>query len=709
MKHTVAAFLCLSPILLQASPLDKGPVKVSVDRGYLGRSAEILEDTAANMNADEVIMHGRFHAIADPVPNLGISSSAFWMRLDVTNDTKENHVLLDVEHPEIETIDLYILQGGKAKLLSSTGQSRPLYTRSVPQPEFVFSLPIKEGETATVLIRLASSKQLQVPVKVYSPTAFAESISIKNLRIGIYIGIILALSLYNLFVFISIKDKMYIIYVLYIMLVGFTQLAFWGIGQFYIWSSFSLFSVKASIIFTFATAIAAGEFMKKFIDTSHNAKKLHAGIKYFYTFFAIVIIFYLFISPYIGYQLAQLAAGLFAVYQFITILNVWRKGSRQASYFLASWSVFLLGTLVFTLKDMGVLPYNDITVFTMPIGSAIEGILLSFGLADRINILRREKEFSQAEALRTAKEKEQIILDQNVTLERKVTERTLALQESTDHLKRTQGQLVSAEKMASLGQLTAGIAHEINNPLNFISSNIPPLKRDLLELKEVLEAYREASAQGSDLRTVHELEERIGVDFTIKEVQDIMSSIEEGAARTSDIVRGLRTFSRLDEDDLKSADINDGIRSTLVVLGRQFQDGLELQLDLGELPQVECYPGKLNQVFMNTLNNAAHAVKKQHGASGGRIQISSRMLEGMVHITITDNGTGMDQRTLGRIFEPFFTTKAVGEGTGLGLSIVQGIIEKHHGQITVQSETGVGSSFTFKLPVRQDAQAAKRA
>jgi signal transduction histidine kinase len=112
---------------------------------------------------------------------------------------------------------------------------------------------------------------------------------------------------------------------------------------------------------------------------------------------------------------------------------------------------------------------------------------------------------------------------------------------------------------------------------------------------------------------------------------------------------------------------------------------------------------------MNTLNNAAHAVKKQHGASGGRIQISSRMLEGMVHITITDNGTGMDQRTLGRIFEPFFTTKAVGEGTGLGLSIVQGIIEKHHGQITVQSETGVGSSFTFKLPVRQDAQAAKRA
>ena len=345
----------------------------------------------------------------------------------------------------------------------------------------------------------------------------------------------------------------------------------------------------------------------------------------------------------------------------------------------------------------------------MTIGSATEVVLLSFGLADKINVLRREKELSQAEALRTAKEKEQIILEQNVTLERKVTERTLALQESTDHLKRTQSQLVSAEKMASLGQLTAGIAHEINNPLNFISSNIPPLKRDLLDLKDVLLAYRKASTDGTDMRIVHEMEERIGVDFTIKEVHEIMDCIEEGASRTSDIVRGLRTFSRLDEDDLKPADVNEGIRSTLVVLGRQFHEGLEVHLDLHDLPLVECYPGKLNQVFMNTLNNAAYAVKAQHGSLGGMIQISTRMDGEFVQVTISDNGTGMDQRTQDRLFEPFFTTKGVGEGTGLGLSIVQGIIEKHSGQISLQSEVGKGTIFTFKLPIRQNVVMAKRA
>jgi signal transduction histidine kinase len=709
MKRTLAAFLVFSSILIHAAPLDRGPVKASVEKGYLGRYAQVLEDSSATMTVDQVMMSGRFHAADAPVPNLGISSSAFWVRIDIENDTKEGHVLLDLEHAEIEKVDLYLLKDGKATLLGATGQARPISTRDIAQPEFVFSLPISGGETSTVLLRLSSSKQLQVPLKIYTALGFAHAISVKDLRIGIYIGIMLALALYNLFVFISIKDRTYIVYVIYIFLICSAQISFWGIFQYYIYSNNPWLSTKSSIIFTFSSAIAAGEFMKRFIDTSNNAKFLHSGIKYFYMLFGIVLLFYLFMFPSIGYQLAQLAAGLFASYMFITILKVWRRGSRQAVYFLISWSVLLLGILVFTLKDMGILPYNDMTVFIMPVGSAIEGILLSFGLADRINVLRREKELSQAEALSMAKENERMVLDQNVMLERKVTERTKALQESTDHLKKTQSQLVSAEKMASLGQLTAGIAHEINNPLNFISSNIPPLKRDLLELKEVLDAYRQASMDGSDLGAVRALEERIGVDYTVKEVQEILRCIQEGTTRTSEIVRGLRTFSRLDEDDLKPADINEGMRSTVILLGQQLRDAVDVQMDLGELPPVECYPGKLNQVFMNLLNNAAHAVKKRHAESSGQIRITTHLEGESVIISIADNGTGMDEATQQRLFEPFFTTKGVGEGTGLGLSIVQGIIEKHAGSITLQSEMGTGTTFTIILPVRQGGTVSKRA
>jgi signal transduction histidine kinase len=174
----------------------------------------------------------------------------------------------------------------------------------------------------------------------------------------------------------------------------------------------------------------------------------------------------------------------------------------------------------------------------MPIGSAIEGVLLSFGLADRINILRREKERSQAEALKASLENERIIREQNVMLEEKVTERTHALQESNDHLKRTQSQLVNAEKMASLGQLTAGIAHEINNPVNFITSNIPPLRRNLGEVLEVLDDYRKAgtTADAQALNAAAAKEKKLGLDESIEELGEILGSIQEGAHRTAEIV-----------------------------------------------------------------------------------------------------------------------------------------------------------------------------
>lgn len=639
---------------------------------------------------------------------MGLSRSIFWIRFRVINSGQDRSQFISIPNPEIELIDTYI-QLPDSSLHFSGGQRRGMdkWTRKDLDHTVGYILPPQKS--ATIYVRIKSNKQIQIPIYLGSTNATLSKLSFRDGFAGAYVGLMLVMLLYNLFLFISTKDKSYALYVLYVLLVGLTQSNFLGICKLYLWQHSNMWAVKASIILTVMTAVVANLFMQQFIHAKRHSPKIIKLSYIFYLVFGIGLFMNLTTAPLIGYDVLQIAAGVMAIYQLLVASIAYRKGSRAAGYFLLAWSVFLIGIVLYVLKDLGIIPYNELTRNMMTIGSATEVVLLSFGLADKINVLRREKELSQAEALRTAKEKEQIILEQNVTLERKVTERTLALQESTDHLKRTQSQLVSAEKMASLGQLTAGIAHEINNPLNFISSNIPPLKRDLLDLKDVLLAYRKASTDGTDMRIVHEMEERIGVDFTIKEVHEIMDCIEEGASRTSDIVRGLRTFSRLDEDDLKPADVNEGIRSTLVVLGRQFHEGLEVHLDLHDLPLVECYPGKLNQVFMNTLNNAAYAVKAQHGSLGGMIQISTRMDGEFVQVTISDNGTGMDQRTQDRLFEPFFTTKGVGEGTGLGLSIVQGIIEKHSGQISLQSEVGKGTIFTFKLPIRQNVVMAKRA
>lgn len=513
----------------------------------------------------------------------------------------------------------------------------------------------------------------------------------------------LAMALYNLFVFISIRDSSYFLYVLYILAISSAQLAFLGIGPVDLLHGSGWLTSRSSIFFALAAVVLGMEFARRFIGTKHVIPKLHKVFPIFYLLVVINLGIYAYGDPWIGYQIAQALTGWTAMFLLISALVAWRKNSRQAGFFVLAWASFLVGVVIFVLKDAGVLPFTTLTQHAMPIGSAIEGVLLSFGLADRINILRREKERSQAEALKASLENERIIREQNVMLEEKVTERTQALQESNDHLKRTQSQLVNAEKMASLGQLTAGIAHEINNPVNFITSNIPPLRRNLGEVLEVLDDYRKAgtTADVQALNAAAAKERKLGLGESIEELGEILGSIQEGADRTAEIVRGLRNFSRLDEDDLKPADINDCLRSTVTILGPQFSDQVMLDMQLGTIPKVECFAGKLNQVFMNMLNNAAQAVKQRHPAGTGRVSIGTALMDGQVVISIRDNGVGMSDSVKARIFEPFFTTKDVGEGTGLGLSIAYSIVEKHHGTIAIDSVPGEGSMFRIVLPLEQ--------
>lgn len=686
------------------------PVNVSSGPYHIGRHLELLKDDRGGLTVEQATSSTAFAPSNMDVPNLGISTNTHWLRFDLNNDTEEDGVILDLQHAEIEDIAVYLIKNNERIAIGKTGQNAELSSRDLAQPEFVFSLPVQRGASSTVLIRLKSDKQLQVPIQLHRPSRFSESRSSKNMMIGAYIGIMLVMGLYNLFVYFSIRDKSYLMYVLYILLVSLTQLAFWGYGQYYLWGGSPWFSTKASILFTFLTAIAASEFMKRFIDTKLFVPRSHRLLPAFYALFGVVLVVYLFIAPTVGYQLAQLAAGVFASYLLGTAIVVRRKGSRQAGYFLLGWTAFLMGTMVFTLKDMGILPYNELTVFTMPIGSAIESVLLSFGLADRINVLRREKERSQAQSLRMAQENERLIREQNVVLEQKVKERTAELLESNDTLKRTQTQLVSAEKMASLGQLTAGIAHEINNPINFITSNIAPLRRNLGDVLSVMKEYRSLrSANAIELSVIREKEQQLGLDETVEELDDIITSMAEGATRTAEIVRGLRNFSRLDEDDLKDADLNEGLRSTLTVLSPQFRDKVDFELQLSELPRVECYPGRLNQVFMNILTNGAQATLARAEGRPRRVTVTSHQQDGMVRISISDTGVGMTADIQARIFDPFFTTKQVGEGTGLGLAIVYGIVNEHNGRISVESTPGVGTSFHIDVPVKQIRKLEQRA
>lgn len=304
----------------------------------------------------------------------------------------------------------------------------------------------------------------------------------------------------------------------------------------------------------------------------------------------------------------------------------------------------------------------------------------------------------------------------NQTLEDKVDERTQALREQTERLEqtleelqRTQAQVVQNEKMSSLGQLVAGIAHEINNPVSFIHGNLSYIKDNTADLLALLSLYQQTYPEPSD--EIADKIEDIDLEFLKADIPKSLDSMNIGTDRIREIIKSLRIFSRLDEADVKAIEIHEGIDSTLMILQHRLKarpDRPEIQVtkDYGELPLVECYAGQLNQVFMNILSNAIDALDElllEHPTHKPHIRICTDLLEcDAIAITIADNGTGIPEDLQQRIFDPFFTTKAVGKGTGMGMSISHQVItEKHNGQLKCVSVLGKGTEFIIQIPVYQ--------
>jgi signal transduction histidine kinase len=271
------------------------------------------------------------------------------------------------------------------------------------------------------------------------------------------------------------------------------------------------------------------------------------------------------------------------------------------------------------------------------------------------------------------------------------------LYKALEDLKHSQVQLIQSEKMASLGQLIAGIAHEINNPVTFISAGVDSLVTNLNEVGQVLNIYQTITPESVEqkLIEIESLKEKVAFRETISEIWKLIESIKNGTKRTTEIVKGLHTFSRLDEGNIKIADLHEGLDSTLILLRNRYRNRIEIVKNYGDIPPVECYPGQMNQVFMNILSNAVDSIEEK-----GTIVISTSVSDGDIQISIKDTGTGIPDDIAVKIFDPFYTTKDIGKGTGLGLSISQRIIEQHNGSISVKSEAGKGSEFTIVLPVK---------
>jgi signal transduction histidine kinase len=639
-----------------------------------------------------------------------LSSSAFWLRFTIENKSQTENLLLNLEYPILDECSFYYPVKGKykAERLSDTNSFK---ARKYRHQDFLFDIQIPKDSTATFYLKVKSNEEMVLPLVLGTPQKIAESKLTRDLFWGVLIGILLVMILYNTFVFISTRDISYLYYVLYALFIALTQTSLSGYTYRFIFADTPVLFNMGIIIFNSIAGIAFSLFAQSFLEIK---KRMPIMVKVFYLIillYASTIVVRLLGYALISYRMTDISALIVTVSIYIVIIRLSFKGYRPAKYFLLAWTMFFTGVVLFVLRNLGVLPYNIYTNYTMPIGAAIEVILLSLALADRINIFKAEKEKSQEETLKALQENEKIVREQNVVLELKVKERTVELSKSNqelnstlENLKQTQTQLVESEKMASLGQLTAGIAHEINNPINFVTSNINPLKRDIemvLGALTVIENLGVSDATTADkLQQIKDYKEELDFDYLTTEIRHLIKGIHEGASRTAEIVKGLRFFSRLDEDDLKRADINEGLEATMVVANNLLNNKIKVTKELADLPAVECYPGKLNQAFLNIVSNAVYAIQKRYGNdTGGEIIITTGRDETSVRISIKDNGTGMDENAQRKVFEPFFTTKDVGEGTGLGMSIVYNIIKKHNGKINVISKLGEGTEFVIEIPI----------
>jgi len=655
--------------------------------------------------------NAKFEDVSGNILNLGLKrgtfiihwtlnvDSAFWNRNNVLHIA--NPILDDAEVFQVTPDSIYH---------TSSGEKIALADREFNISGNAVSIKKSTNNIVEFYIKVKSSDQLLIPLSITVEEELLNEYENMDLIFAIYLGIILSMFIYNLFVYFSVRDSVYLLYIFYIITVGYTQLVLFGFSSKYIINFSGTLNISLGSIIPGLSGLATIFFAQNFIRTAQYAPRINRILNLFKLLYLVAIGL-----AFLGYHnTTQIILNVGASSALILIfasLRAIKQGYKPARYFIIAWVIFILGLTLYALRNFGILPFNAFTNFALPVGSVVEILLLSFALADRINVLKQEKELSQQQAFTAMKENERLVKEQNIQLEKKVHERTADLENrntelhtAMNDLRMTQQQLVESEKLASIGQMTAGIAHEINNPINFVQSNVGPLKRDIDEILDLLSQLAEIDENKDLLEQVNHLKSqyvKLDVDYLKKEIQQLLNGIEDGSKRTAEIVKGLRVFSRMDRNELVSADINECLHSTLVVMKNMTKAEVTLNVELGEnIPKINCYPGKLSQVFMNLVTNAVQATRLPGRQPIDRvINVRSYFNDNKICVEIQDNGNGIPIDIQNKIFEPFFTTKDVGEGTGLGLSIVSGIVGEHNGQLTFTSHANEGTTFLITLPI----------
>lgn len=644
---------------------------------------------AAGLNVQQVMdeaVQSRFTAPQSKGTALGFGfqSAAIWLRVSLANPSiYPAERILEISYASLVKVDIYQIVDDRIVSADMMGTDRPMSGRLLSNRFFTSPVQIAPGGKTTILIRVESHHPVIVPAKLWTPDAYQihekEDYSVQ----AWYFGIACSMFTFNLLLLVALRDRIYLLYLVWIASLVMTITIGTGIAKQFLWPESVVWASYSNAFADNWSAAALIVFMREMLKTRTQLPRLDGFFKALAWIFLLLPLGFLvnfraFAEP------VLILTTLSGIMVLLVAARVAYGGNRAAIIFLVAFSTLIVASIVSSLWGLDLLPTNFLTVYGFQIGSAIEMILLALALADRFNESRREVLKAQTLALQAEKGRVDALQQTEKVLERRVAERTAALTDSLERLKITQGELVHAEKMASLGSLVAGVAHELNTPIG----NALTVATTLTEHAKALQTELQQNGLRKSTLT----------QFTDNVVP--MSELIEGACRKADTL--ISSFKRVAVDQTSEQrrqfsllDVVQDIGASLAPSLRKY--ALTVQIDVP--PGIECdgYPGPLGQVLSNLIQNASiHAFDPEQA---GTVRIRAWEQDGNVLLHVEDNGKGMEADVLGRIFDPFFTTRLGQGGSGLGLAISMNIVRGVLcGTMQAHSTPAQGSVFELCFP-----------
>lgn len=704
MKRLLLVLLATLTGFLTSATAVSGPVADAFAIGStplpLTEHLSVLEDDSGTLRVDDLLkpeMAAKFRGGFPPgeMLSLGYTRAAVWLRVTVANSSTEPlERILEVAISRFSNVQFHypVTDGAWTRYeVVVTGYSRPFSERHYKHRYFILPVKFAANSEQTLFIRLQGPDRMEIPVRLWDVPAFREHERNDYAIHTLYLGMVIAMAGFNLLLFVTLRDRAYLLYVAFVLCVALNVFGSNGLAFEYLWPDSPQWAMKSGLIPAVAGTCFLILFMRRLLDTKTLVPRYDNWLK--------VVV---------GLQMANIAGLWFAYAHFIrptmffaivtatTIMIcpflILRQNRRGAILFLAAFAVLCIAATATALRSLGMLPFNLLTTHGIKIGSAIEMLLLAFALADRYNQMRRDKEIAQHQALKAHAESlaaEQKVVEMLRESERKledrVARRTAQLSATVEQLKQTQAELVQAEKLASLGSLVAGVAHELNTPIGNALTTASALEGNTADFRRVVER--------GELR-------RSALDSYAQMASAMAELIVKSCQRAASLVASFKQVA-VDQtsEQRRRFDLRTLVDDNIAALRPSLRGApWEILNDVPAGITCDSYPGGLGQIITALVQNAVtHAFA---GRDRGQITITAALQAQSVELAVSDDGIGMSEQVLAHVFEPFYTTQLGHGSSGLGLSIALNIATGVlGGTLTARSQPGRETRFALRFPL----------